>query len=144
MWRNFSIVVFLFVLASTANALPAENFTNKITFTTTLTIEKSHSPLSPDFTLFVDENAPDQSFNLPRLNRICSSLFTNEIQTTPNYLLVIEFFKVKLTAGLFKNLANPPVHINWYEQLSHRSSSNRLAGWKDGNSLYTASITYHS
>jgi hypothetical protein len=50
--------------------------------------------LYPDFTLLVDESAPDQSFNLPRLNRIFSSLFTNEIQTTPLYLRVIEFLKL--------------------------------------------------
>jgi hypothetical protein len=145
MWRTFSITLFLFVLAATANALPIENSANSdLTFSSISTIGESHSHPTSSFSVLTDNIAPDDVVNLPRLNLISASLFINEIQTTPNYLLVTEFFTLKLSASLFKSLANPPAKLNWYEQLSHRSNSNRLAGWKDGNTLYTARLTYHS
>ncbi|TWX52274.1 hypothetical protein [Colwellia hornerae] len=145
MWRTFSITLFLFVLAATANALPIENSADShLTFSSISTLGKIDSHTPSNVTVLIDNIAPDDVAKLPRLNRVCASLFINEIQTTPNYLLVTEFFPLKLSASLFKNLANPPVQLNWFEQLSHRSNSNRLAGWKDGNTLYKARLTYHS
>jgi hypothetical protein len=145
MWRRFSITVFLFVLATTANALPIENFTDNFSaISKTYQLEKNNSQTSIAHTVIVDESEPEDAFSLPRLSRACASVFSNEVQTTPNYMLVIEFFEIKMSTGLFKNLANPPVHLNWYEQLSHRSNSTRLSGWKDGNILYASRLTYHS
>jgi hypothetical protein len=145
MWRNFSILLCLFVLAQTANALPIENFVENIsTSPITLQLETKNVETLVSDTLLLDESEPEDTFSLPRIQQACASVFSNEIQNTPNYILVIEFFKIKLTAGLFKHLANPPVQLNWYEQLSHRSNSNRLSGWKDSNILYASRVNYHS
>jgi hypothetical protein len=145
MWRRFSILIFLFVLATTANALPIENFVNNISaHSTTSLLDKSNSQTSTSQTVLIDDSEPEDSFSLPRLSRACASVFSNEVQTSPNYMLVIEFFEIKLSAGLFKNLANPPAQLNWYEQLSHRSNTTRLSGWKDSNILYASRVTYHS
>lgn len=92
----------------------------------------------------LDEDESEEHYNLPRLNRLNPSLFSAEIQTTPNYVLVIEFFKITLSAGLFKNLTNPPLTTQWFEKLSHKTNSSRLSGWKDGNFLYSSRTTYHS
>ncbi len=92
----------------------------------------------------IDGDAPEKLFNLPRLSRICPSLFSAEVQTSANYVLVVEFLKTKLNAAMFKILNNPPDLISWFEQLSHHTNSSRLSGWKDGNFLYCARTTYHS
>ncbi|MEI6893207.1 MAG: hypothetical protein V5789_00935 [Colwellia sp.] len=139
MWRKLTVMLFLFVLAQTANALPISEMLH----------DESSKPIStyqieqPKTSVF-DHDESEDSFNLPRFNRFSLSLFSTEIQTTPNYVLVIEFFKIKLTAGLFKHLANPPLVISWFEKLSHRTNSSRLSGWKDGNFLYSSRTTYHS
>jgi hypothetical protein len=138
MWRKLTIMLFLLVLAQTANALPSP--------------EIQMSEYSKHVSMFqIDQHTAsifehddsDDVFNSPRVNRLSPSLFTAEIQTTPHYVLVIEFFKIKLTAGLFKHLANPPVIPPWFERLSHKTNSSRLSGWKDGNSLYASRTTYH-
>ena len=134
MWRKLTVMLFLIVLAQTANALPISESSEQI----------SISQIELQNPSTYDNDGSEDSFSLPRLNRLSPSLFTAEIQTTPNYVLVIEFFKIKLTAGLFKNLANPPVTPQWFEKLSHNANSSRLSGWKDGNSLYSSRTTYHS
>jgi hypothetical protein len=139
MWRKLTIMLFLLVLAQTANALPNLGFIDKEFLN-----HVSFSQAEQQSVSIFDKNESKDSFNLPRLNRLSPSLFTAEIQTTPNYVLVIEFFKIKLTAGLFKNLANPPVTPQWFEKLSHNTNSSRLSGWKDGNFLYSSRTTYHS
>ncbi|MCP4321094.1 MAG: hypothetical protein GY787_04450 [Alteromonadales bacterium] len=139
MWRKLTVLLFLLVLAQTANALPSLEINDKDSLN-----HISFSQLEQQSVSVFDNDESEDSFNLPRLNRLSSSLFTAEIQTTPNYVLVIEFFKIKLTAGLFKNLANPPVIPQWFEQLSHNANSSRLSGWKDGNFLYSSRTTYHS
>ncbi len=145
MWRNFSILLCLMTLAQTANALPMENFVqNASTSPLTLQLEIENVETSISNILLLDESEPEDTFNLPRLYQASASVFSNELQNTPNYFLVIEFFKLKLNAGLFKNLTNPPIQLSWYEQLSHRSNSTRLSGWKDGNTLYAFRVNYHS
>ncbi len=132
-------MLFLLVLAQTANALPISE-----TFNCESSKHISICQIEQKTASVFDNNESEDSFNLPRLNRLSPSLFTAEIQTTPNYVLVIEFFKIKLTAGLFKHLANPPLVTPWFEQLSHKTNSSRLSGWKDGNFLYSSRTTYHS
>lgn len=157
MWIKLTTTLLFFILlffaqagqaadsAQTAIALPIPQIMN---IETSISVS-SLSPISFEqknneaASIFENDESQDL-FNLPRLNRLSPSLFIAEMQTSPSYVLVIEFFKVKLTAGLFKHLANPPVVSQWFEQLSHKSKSSRLSGWKDGNSLYTSRITYYS
>jgi len=139
MWRKLTVMLFLLVLAQTASALPIPE---------TLHVEKTKIISTPQVAhhtaAHIDNDQPDNLFNLPRLHQISPSLFSTEIQASPIYVLVSEFFKTKLTAGLFKLLANPPLMPAWFERLSHKTNSSRLSGWKDGNTLYSARTTYHS
>jgi hypothetical protein len=139
MWRKFTLMLFLLVLAQTANALPSPKITDKGFLN-----HSSFSQTAQQSASIFDNDDSEDSFNISRLNRLSPLLFTADIQTTPHYVLVIEFFKIKLAAGLFKNLTNPPETIHWYEQLSHKTNSSRLSGWKDGNFLYSSRTTYHS
>jgi len=138
MWRNLTVMLFLMVLAQTANALPSTALSHdNISFHANVALTEHQGASAFD----TDES--EDLFNLPRLNRYSPSLFSAEIQTSPNYLLVIEFFKITLNAGLFKNLINPPVIPQWFEKLSHSANSSRLSGWKDGNFIYSSRTTYH-
>ncbi len=138
MWRKLTVMLLLLILAKTAGALPIVELSNDNS--------SSHEVASQiaQKTDSLDTDEPEVLYNLPRSNTFNASLFNTEIQSSPEYYLVVEFFKIKLTAGLFKNLANPPLITPWYEQLSHNSHSSRLSGWKDGNLLYSSRKTYHS
>ncbi|KGK00061.1 hypothetical protein [Thalassotalea sp. ND16A] len=137
MWRSLTIALVFFILAQTANALSCAdvNINSYSQSVQTSPIEQPSASLDDEL---------EDLLNLPRLNRTSASIFSNELQTTANYVLEIEFFESKLSAGLFKNLANPAVMVNWFEQLSSKTHSSRISGWKDGNSLYTSGTTYHS
>ncbi len=138
MWRKLAVMLFLLVLAQTANALPIPE-----TIQDNSARQVSIPQIEQQSASAFDNNESQDSVNLLNFNRLSPSLFSAEIQTTPNYVLVIEFFEIKLTAGLFKNLANPPLITHWFEQLSHKTNSSRLSGWKDGNFLYASRTTYH-
>lgn len=139
MWRKLAVMLFLLVLAQTASASPipeALSYDN----IKAVSIHQVEQHTAEN----LDNDQPDNLFNLPRLHQVSPSLFSAEIQISPHYVLVIEFFKSELMAGLFKNLANPPIILAWFERLSHKANSSRLSGWKDGNSLYSSRITYYS
>ena len=138
MWHKLTIMLFLFVLAQAANALPISEIFHDGASTPFSNTQSDHK-----LTLNFDNEDSDNLFNLPRVNTFSPSLFSTEVQTTPDYVLVIEFFKIKLTAGMFKHLVNPAIMLSWFEQLSHNNKSSRLSGWKDGNSLYSSRTTYH-
>ncbi len=138
MWRKLTVMLFLLVLAQTASALPIhETLTYEKTKAVSVSQAEQHTAEN------INNDETENLFNLPRLHQVSPSVFSAEIQISPNYFLVIEFFKSKLNAGLFKHLANPPVMPTWFERLSHKTNSSRLSGWKDGNSLYTSRTTYH-
>ncbi len=143
MWRNLALTLFLLILAHTANAASNSNFDNETSIQSAHSQQISSTNFDFAFNL-LDDETPEEDVNLPRLNRACSSLFSHEIQLTPNYYLVITFFEAKLSTALFKNLTNPPLQILWFEQISHQSNSSRIAGWKDSNALYASRITYYS
>jgi len=139
MWRKLTVMLFLLVLAKTASALPIPEVSIQDNPKADAVFQvEQYAAVN------LDNDKQENLFNLPRLHQVSPSLFSAEIQTSANYVLVIEFFKIKLTAGLFKNLANPPRMPAWYEQLSHKTNSSRLCGWRDGNSLYSSRITYYS
>lgn len=126
------------ILAQTANASSHhKNALSDFSSLTTHLVEQQSTPL-------LDDNEPPELFNLPRLNILTLALFTAKSQTTPNYGLVIEFFEIKLSAKLFKNLVNPPKMPHWFELIGQQTSSFRISGWKDGNFLYTKRLVYPS
>jgi len=168
MWRKFLIILLLFTIVQSAYALPSLNFTeqslplsgsNKVSYFSNIHQEIKQSPSalvlgdssdenitsnSTTQTITVEEESNDELYTLPRILRASASTFTTELQASPDYVLVIEFFAIKLTAGLFKHLANPPLVVAWFEQTSANSSSSRISGWKDSNLLYKSNITYFS
>ena len=87
MFGKLITLLFLLVLAQAANALPILKTDNYISTT------PISNPQSEQQTVSVfDDYESENLFNLPSLNRLSSLLFTTERQTTPNYVLVIEFF----------------------------------------------------
>lgn len=131
MWHKL-LLALLFVLALAAEKLVLSDLSADIT-------------PAPAFSLFVDQTSTSvasddiqDSFSVPNLYRLNASIFSTENQTSPNYVLEIEFFEVKLAAGLYKHLANPPSTVHWFELNSFTPQSSRLSGWKDGNYLYVS------
>lgn len=139
MWRLITVLFLLFFLAQNANASSYSAFTpNKLAqHSDVVQLEQQAK------TTFDDQHSPDL-FNLPRINNISPTTFSIEAQTAPIYVLVIEFFKTNSSEREYKNLAPPVIFNNWFEQLNHQAKSSRISGWKDGNFLYSATITYHS
>ena len=147
MWRKLTILLFLLVLAKTASALPISKISSddySVAHNTSQIAFQTNVDGDFDFDSSIDTDEPEVLYNLPRTSRLNASLFSVEVQNSPEYVLIVEFFKIKLNAGVFKHLGNPPVITPWFEQLSHSSNSSRLSGWKDGNSLYSSRTTYHS
>ncbi|WP_158966240.1 hypothetical protein [Paraglaciecola sp. L3A3] len=82
--------------------------------------------------------------SLPAFERQAASAFATVSQNAPIFALAYEFLAEIL--GLKHFLA--PLSINrnipWYLRSDLTNSHGRLAGWKDGNSLYASTITYLS
>lgn len=168
MWRKLSILLLFITLVQSAYALPSLNSTeqslpfsnpnNSSYVSNTHQVSKNTlsalklgdsfgeklSNNSTNQAITVEEESNDELYTLPRIVRASASTFTTELQASPDYVLVIEFFAIKLTAGLFRHLANPPLVVAWFEQLGAKSTSSRISGWKDSNLLYKSSITYLS
>ncbi len=81
--------------------------------------------------LIFDESAPP-----PTPHR--SVLFLSDSQNEAQYEPIFEFGQTPLTALDSSETCDP---TPWYIS---RCSKGRLSGWKDGNSLYKAKITYHA
>ena len=139
MWRFITITLVLFFLVQNASALSIVEHSQKHSIQqSNIAQDEQHISVN------LDEHQPQHLFNLPRINTFSPATFSIEAQTAPIYVLVIEFFKPESSAREYKNLAPPPLLVGWFEQLHNQASSSRISGWKDGNFLYTAKLTYHS
>lgn len=82
--------------------------------------------------------------SLPPFERQAASAFGSVVQIDPTFVLIYEFLPEIL--GLKHFLA--PLIVSsampWYLRPDAANSHGRLAGWKDGNTLYTGKITYLS
>ncbi|TQV85060.1 hypothetical protein [Aliikangiella coralliicola] len=88
----------------------------------------------------IKESSSDIFSLLP--SRINATLFRDGNQNNPDYRLKVEFLLPDFSIQLFENLFSLPKISPWFIYFKN-SSNNRLSGWKDGNSLYAANITYH-
>ncbi len=82
--------------------------------------------------------------SLPPFERQAASAFGSVVQIEPIFVLAYEFLPEIL--GL-KHFLSPLVTNNtvpWYLRPDAANCHGRLAGWKDGNTLYTGTITYLS
>ena len=75
------------------------------------------------------------NFSLPAFERQAASVFGSASQNEPIFVLGLKHFLASLNA----NNAVP-----WYLRPDAANSRGRVAGWKDGNTLYSGTITYLS
>jgi hypothetical protein len=90
------------------------------------------------------ESRFNPNLSLPPFERQAASAFGTVLQNEPIFVLSHEFLPEILGSKYF--LA--PLQINsavpWYLRPDAANNHGRLAGWKDGNTLYTGTITYLS
>jgi len=79
----------------------------------------------------------------PLFPRSSASYFRANSQKNPDYILKIEFYSAGLLPAVSDTLSKHLRLIPWFAQACQKHS-NRLSAWKDGNSLYSGKITYHS
>ena len=90
------------------------------------------------------ENRFNPNLSLPPFERQAASAFGTVLQNEPIFVLSHEFLPEILGSKYFLS----PLQINsavpWYLRPDAANKHGRLAGWKDGNTLYTGTITYLS
>ncbi|MFT4939488.1 MAG: hypothetical protein ACI88A_002531 [Paraglaciecola sp.] len=82
--------------------------------------------------------------SFPPFERQATSAFGSLVQNEPIFVLAYEFLPEIL--GL-KHFLTPLIvnsAVPWYLRPDAANSHSRLASWKDGNTLYTGTITYLS
>ena len=84
------------------------------------------------------------NLSLPPFERQAASAFGSTVQNEPIFVLAFEFLPEVLGLKHFLAPLNTNNALPWYLRPDAAHSHGRLAGWKDGNSLYTGSITYLS
>jgi len=88
------------------------------------------------------QSEKEHLFVLPRIIRANATEFNALSQLNPNYFVEIEFFSATISAALFKNLVNPPLIQPWFIQQSFTGTKQRLSGWKESNTQFTARDPY--
>lgn len=98
--------------------------------------ESSEIELTP-----LQPQSENHSKSIDFVQPIRASLLTNNINQTPEYILVYELLTAQL--DVFANNENRLAQISpaWFMNFSDNSA--RLSGWKDSNSLYSSKATYH-
>lgn len=80
------------------------------------------------------------------VNYASSIGFRNPVQTDPIYFASFEFqatnYQLQRAFQQSIMLDNLTNYLNHFDA-NQKSTNHRLSGWKDGNCLYTACITYH-
>lgn len=100
--------------------------------------EKSVQDLS---FLFEGRSHANKLFN-PVSSLASASLFQAKNQKNPDYQLKIDFSFLQLPMRLIELPVHRKEIAPWFLYASS-SQHSRLSNWKDGNSLYTAKITYN-
>ncbi|WP_339725735.1 hypothetical protein [uncultured Paraglaciecola sp.] len=100
----------------------------------------THSPdKAPAYQLRINPN-----ISLPPFERHAASTFGTAIQIDAIFLLVYEFQPEILGIRHFLAPLNTNGAVPWYLRPDAANNHGRTAGWKDGNTLYTGTITYLS
>lgn len=82
--------------------------------------------------------------SLPPVERQAASAFGTLLQNEPIFVLAFEFLPEILDLKHFLAPLNINYTLPWYLRADAANKHGRLAGWKDGNTLYSGSITYLS
>ncbi len=86
------------------------------------------------------ENKPEFVADAPRIVNHRSVLFLADSQAKPEFRVEFELNPPDLSTGRFDR--SKITTVPWF--LLSSAGKTRVSGWKDGNSLYTACITYYS
>lgn len=84
------------------------------------------------------------NFSLPAFERQASSVFGSASQNEPIFVLAYEFQTEILGLKHFLASLNANNAVPWYLRPDAANSHGRVVGWKDGNTLYSGTITYLS
>jgi hypothetical protein len=84
------------------------------------------------------------NISLPAFERQAASVFGSTSQNEPIFVLAYEFQPEILGLRHFLAPLNTDNAVPWYLRSDAANSHGRVAGWKDGNTLYTGTITYLS
>jgi hypothetical protein len=82
--------------------------------------------------------------SLPPFERQTASAFGSLVQIEPLFVLSHEFLPEILALRYFLAPLSTNNSVPWYLRPDAANSHGRLARWKDGNTLYTGTITYLS
>lgn len=82
--------------------------------------------------------------SLPPFERLAVSIFNCPSQLEPLFVIAYEFLPEIRARKYFLTLVPPNNNLPWYLRATSSNKHNRVTGWKDGNNLYTGSITYLS
>lgn len=94
---------------------------------------------SPAYQVIFNHNV-----SLPPFERQAASAFGSVFQSEPSFVLLYEFLPEVLGLKYFLAPLTTNNAVPWYLRPDASSTHSRLAGWKDGNTQYTATITYLS
>jgi|GEM_PF-4929212 len=93
-----------------------------------------------NLTAVAQETIADKALlSLPRTH---ASMFRTSLQIQPVYIVRAELYPPPQSQYNLSYIIPEPELSPWFI-FKNKNSQSRLSGWKDGNSLYTASITYH-
>lgn len=84
------------------------------------------------------------NISLPAVERQAASVFGCVSQIEPIFVLAFEFQPEILGLKYFLAPLIADNSVPWYLRPDAANSQGRVAGWKDGNTLYTGTITYLS
>ncbi|MFT6897288.1 MAG: hypothetical protein ACJA13_001694 [Paraglaciecola sp.] len=82
--------------------------------------------------------------SLPPFERQAVTAFKSLWQLEPLFVIAYEFLPEIRARKYFLTLLPPKNNLPWYLRATTSHKHNRVTGWKDGNNLYTGSITYLS
>jgi hypothetical protein len=159
-WRAFIIsfsIAFFIAISAPASALEnsaqTQNYTvGVVGVVADLNIEFGDTNSS--YITNSDNNTPsktpssqirfDPNVSLPPLERQAASVFGSVVQIDPTFVLVYEFLPEILGLKHFLAPLITSIAVSWFLRPDAANNHDRLAGWKDGNTLYTGTITYLS
>ena len=126
--------------ASIEADLKIDRLLGKYTFTDSGLHENKHAYQSAQLQL---ENSESSTNDLPFFSSFYNAtLFRDNLQLRPVYWLKSKFTSPNLNSSIFTSAHIKPQNTQWFIH-SNRRVGSRLSGWKDGNSLYSSSITYY-
>lgn len=98
---------------------------------------------SPNPAIFSDY-WPQFVFSFLAFERQAASVFNAPSQLEPLFVIAFEFLPEIRARKYFLALLCPAHNLPWYLRVDSSNQHNRLAGWKDGNTLYSGNISYLS